>query len=65
MNTIMFWAIENTPTPLWVECNLMKSLHLCRMFLRQSVKSVYLPNYFIPNCNLFNKCEQRDVERTQ
>ena len=53
--TMMVWRIENTPTTLWVDNNLITCLQMCLGFLIGYLEGGYLPNYFLPMCNLFKK----------
>ena len=55
MKTVMFWVIENTPTMMWIDTNIIKCVKICLGYLKHFLQSNYLPNYFIPKANLFYK----------
>ena len=55
MKTIMFWVIENTPANMWVATNIIRCVKICLVYFKHFCKSGYLPNYFIPKINLFQK----------
>ena len=55
IKTTMFWALENTPTIIWTPERLILCFRLCVVYLRHFLRAKYLPNYFVPNYNLFRK----------
>ena len=61
IKTLMFWIIENTPTYLWVDRNFLFCLRFCLVHLRNYLKGLYLPHYFLPRCNLLKKHSARSV----
>ncbi|OWF52651.1 uncharacterized protein LOC110447479 [Mizuhopecten yessoensis] len=53
IKTVMFFAVEHSPTVLWHYKNTFLCLRFCLSILIAWVKSGYCPSYFIPNNNLF------------
>ena len=55
IKTTIMWAVENTPKHIWISERLIICFRLCLVYLRHFLKAKYLPNYFLPNGNLFRK----------
>ncbi|OWF36664.1 uncharacterized protein LOC110441344 [Mizuhopecten yessoensis] len=53
IKTVIFFAVENSPSVLWHERNTFLCLRFCLSILTAWVKSGYCPNYFIQDNNLF------------
>ena len=60
--TCMLYMVETTPNDLWVPDNLLKCITACLKKLREWANDKYCPNYFIPEENMFDKLESKDLE---
>ncbi|OWF37963.1 uncharacterized protein LOC110466874 [Mizuhopecten yessoensis] len=54
MKTVIFHALEQTPTSLWQEKNTFICFMICLNILIAWVKAGYCPNYFISRNNMFS-----------
>ena len=64
VKTIIFFAIENSPTSVWSNNNIIICFRMCLVHLQHFVISKYLPHYFLPQCNLFKKLSGADHEHS-
>ena len=64
MKTVIFFVIENSPTSLWSNRNIIFCFRMCIVCLRHFVISKYLPHYFLPQCNLLKKLSEAYQEHT-
>ena len=55
IKTVMFWILENTPQTIWIPQRFILCCNICLVYLRHCLQSKFLPNYFLPQCNLFRK----------
>jgi hypothetical protein len=53
MKTILFWRIQENSSTLWLPSTLIKQVWLCFKSLMQCVYAGNLPNFFIPENNMF------------
>jgi hypothetical protein len=53
MKTILFWRIQENSSILWVSSTLLQHVWLCFKSLMHCVYTGYLPNFFIPENNMF------------
>ncbi|XP_048766818.2 uncharacterized protein LOC125673909 [Ostrea edulis] len=53
MKTILFWRIQKTSSTPWVPSTLLQHVWFCFKSLMQCVYTGYLPNFFIPENNMF------------
>ena len=60
--TCMLYMIETTPRDFWIPTNLLKCITTCLDKLHEWTKENKCPNYFIPEENMFDKLESRDLE---
>ena len=60
IKTLMFWTIECVPKYLWCEQNLILCIQICLGSYKRCVESNFMPHYFMPQCNLFEKHVSKD-----
>jgi hypothetical protein len=53
MKTILFWRIHECSSSPWLPSTLLQQLWFCFKSLMQCVYTGYLPNFFIPENNMF------------
>ncbi|XP_056013677.1 uncharacterized protein LOC130052532 [Ostrea edulis] len=53
MKTILFWRIQESSSTPWLPSTLLQHVWFCFKFLMQCVYTGYLPNFFIPENNMF------------
>jgi hypothetical protein len=53
MKTILFWRIQKSSLISWVPSTLLQHVWFCFKSLMQCVYTGYLPNFFIPENNMF------------
>ncbi|XP_056013678.1 uncharacterized protein LOC130052533 [Ostrea edulis] len=53
MKTILFWRIQESSSTLWLPSTLLQHVWFCFKSLMQCVYTGYLPNFFIPENNMF------------
>ncbi|XP_062575454.1 uncharacterized protein LOC134237361 [Saccostrea cucullata] len=53
MKTTLFWVIQNNTELDWTSSTLLSGFWLCFKFLLSCVHRAYLPNFFIPENNMF------------
>ena len=64
VKTLIFFAIENSPTSMWSNENIVICFRMCLIYLRHFVISKYLPHYFLPQCNLLKQLSEAYHEHT-
>ena len=60
--TCLLYMIETLPKNFWFPSNLLKCLTICLEKLCEWAKERHCPNYFIPQENMFDKLDSRDLE---
>ncbi|XP_056013684.1 uncharacterized protein LOC130052539 [Ostrea edulis] len=53
MKTILFWRIQESSSTPWLPSTLLQHVWFCFKSLMQCVYTGYLPNFFIPENNMF------------
>ncbi|XP_048771271.2 uncharacterized protein LOC125677305 [Ostrea edulis] len=53
MKTILFWRIQESSSTPWIPSTLLHHVWFCFKSLMQCVYTGYLPNFFIPENNMF------------
>ncbi|XP_048770440.2 uncharacterized protein LOC125676652 [Ostrea edulis] len=53
MKTILFWRIQESSSTSWLPSTLLQHVWFCFKSLMQCVYTGYLPNFFIPENNMF------------
>ena len=63
LKTCMFYILENTPSELWVPENLVSCLIMCLRQIRLWIREENIPNYFIPEENMFDRITKPKLRR--
>jgi hypothetical protein len=53
IKTIVFWRIQESSTTSWIPSKLIQQVWFCFKFLMRCVYTGHLPNFFIPENNMF------------
>ena len=60
--TCMFYLIENTPADFWTKENLISCLIAGLRMIKKWLKHDNCPNYFIPEENMFDRIETKELK---
>ena len=63
LKTCMLYILENTPSELWVPENLVGCLIICLRQIHLWIRDERIPNYFIPEENMFDRITQPELRR--
>ena len=59
----MFYMIENTQCDFWVPENLMSCVVMCLRQIMTWVSDENIPNYFIPDENMFDRIKSKKLKK--
>ena len=63
LKTCMLYIFENTPSELWVPENLVGCLIMCLRQIHLWIRDEKIPNYFIPEENMFDRITKPEFRR--
>lgn len=63
MKTVLFWVLDEIDRSYWTHANLLKCLSICLNRLQYFILCNYIPNYFIPEHNMFSGKVSEEIRK--